>query len=238
MRRASTHARPQADHQDWNGRDRDVDVALPDLDPEMFDAGVLRLAVRAVRAFGACHQGQGSLAGVEIVAFVEFICSHHFKHSYRRLDSGFHRLSYRQITVTLTPDLEVVSAYANRTGELPSVVCGSGELLDLFEVADWLDPLYVRVSHSALRAFANIWLNGETAGAMDELREVLEVDWEDGEWSREDATGTARGDRYYLRGNGRRWIIGAEDGVVISVAGPAPEVAVVPAWRSWLSRLT
>jgi hypothetical protein len=166
---------------------------------------------------------------MEITGWLAYVCAHRgvFKRAYRRLDSGFHRISWRQVTLTLTPDMAVVSAYANRTPLLPCTLCEAGEVLSIADVAGCLDPRYVRITPTALAAFAaghGCRVDNESLAAL--LRETLCADWQRGSWSESDVHGGRPGDRYYLAVEGRRWIIGGQDGTVIAVQLSGAEAVV------------
>lgn len=90
-------------------RDLSTDLAYPDLDPSSFDESLLWVGTQVQKEFTA-HHGTDPHAAIEELRF--FVREALARGAYRRADSGFHFLRYREFEVWISPDGKTVTGYS------------------------------------------------------------------------------------------------------------------------------
>ena len=214
-------------------RNPDADIAAPDLDPAAFDPAAVKIGYSARVRFAERHRTSQDQAVDELRGVLARAAGDFARH-YRRLPDGFHQFTHQGVTVTLTPDGQVLTRYQTRHGELPSVVAASrprrGPALPMDLLRQLADPAAVAVAGTAAAACARrLGCDRHDPRVADTLHAELADAWHHGTWNAvTDADGSLRTDRYLISTRRALFIVAADNATII---GYRPR-------RSILRRLT
>jgi hypothetical protein len=208
------------------GRNMEADRRAPDLDPETFDASDLWVGIKVQKAFTAHHGTDANTAISELRLLAAEALA---KGKYERQEDGFHRLRYKEFTLTLSPDGKAVTRYATfhyertpsevLTGKRSRFRKGGGMKREpgpprpLPELVESFDPGTVGIAETALRLYAKrMGFDSSDQSTEAAMRLELGEAAVTGTWRKSDRGPTA----YVLETPSRHWVIASDDGTIIT----------------------
>jgi hypothetical protein len=197
------------------------------LDRGAFAASDLWVGITVQKAFTA-HHGTDALSAIQELRLLAAEALANGK--YERQDDGFHRLRYRQFSLTLSPDGKAVTRYSNHYERTPSEVLsgkrsrfrkGGGPRVErepgpprpLPDLIAVFDPDSVKIAQTALALYAKrmgLDPNNEASEAL--MREELRQAAASCTWRESDRGPTA----YVLETPARHWVVASDDGTIIT----------------------